>query len=220
MRCHFLRHSSLRELLLQSLTHYPLIDLLLLLRSILGPDFHPTMFQSIQMGSAELVKRLLQTGHSSVDEKHHISGQTPLHVSAAEGQVETAKVLLGHKADLKSKDTWGFTPLHVALLNNHLAMANFLIKKGADVNAVTEKRMTALHFAVRLNYEERDYTAYLAVLDQLIRRGADVNAKNENMETPLYHAVFQGRDIGVIFLLLNGADPNIPSKYVEHFHTT
>ena len=68
----------------------------------------------------------------------------PLHLSALNGKIEVAKVLLAHKADPMPLDNGGNTPLHVAIASRRTAFAQFMIeylakfKQGPQVNPLLE----------------------------------------------------------------------------------
>uniref|UniRef100_A0A3Q3AWA1 Uncharacterized protein n=1 Tax=Kryptolebias marmoratus TaxID=37003 RepID=A0A3Q3AWA1_KRYMA len=91
------------------------------------------------------------------------NGYTPLHISAREGQVETASVLLEagasphtmaknqmdiatvllqYSADTNILTKQGVTPLHLASQEGHTDMAALLISKGAQINVPTKVTMS------------------------------------------------------------------------------
>lgn len=77
------------------------------------------------------------------------SGGTPLHLAVASGQLEAARLLLKHGADIEARaaDEYGGTPLHWAAFVGRLDAVQFLIKKGAKIEAADRKGGTALDAA-------------------------------------------------------------------------
>jgi hypothetical protein len=72
---------------------------------------------------------------------------TPLHVAAAYGHLDTAEFLINHGADINAKNEDGWTPLHVAVFNGHLALVKLLLEKGADPSVRDNEQKTALEVA-------------------------------------------------------------------------
>jgi len=61
-------------------------------------------------------------------------GDTPLHIAALVGELETAKILLAHGANPNSRNQFGKTPLAIALENRQMGVANYLRAHGAQEN--------------------------------------------------------------------------------------
>ena len=80
--------------------------------------------------NARAVSRLLECG-CDVDATFR-KGQTPLHLAAAAGSVDIARVLLEHGADVNSRTVEGVTPL-LGVFDP--AMARLLVKWGAGVDS-------------------------------------------------------------------------------------
>lgn len=59
------------------------------------------------------------------------SGAAPLHEAAANGDIEFAKLLLEHGAEINAKTKDGKTPLAFALSRSQTEMAAFLRRRGA-----------------------------------------------------------------------------------------
>lgn len=79
-------------------------------------------------------------------------GWLPLHVAAAHGHVEVARLLLqqGSWVDARSRtdrSCVGATALHVAVCAGQLRMASLLLRSGADPNARDDAGFCALHVA-------------------------------------------------------------------------
>lgn len=62
-------------------------------------------------------------------------GARPLHIAAAAGQVEIARILINHGASVDGLDDFFQTPLHLAAIYGQTEAIEFLIHSGADVNA-------------------------------------------------------------------------------------
>lgn len=59
-------------------------------------------------------------------------GHTALHAAAAEGKIESARLLLANKANINAQDRFGMTPLMYAVQANNAPTVLFLLKQGAD----------------------------------------------------------------------------------------
>ncbi|KAH8668990.1 ankyrin repeat-containing domain protein [Xylariales sp. PMI_506] len=137
---------------------------------------------------------------------------TALHLAAAYGSAELAKVLLSeldgdpselHRAvDLVEKRLG--TPISAACVEGHTALIDLLVGHGADVNqrlGDKYRRGTALHFAVA-------HDQPLAV-ECLIKHGVDLDATDTAGQTALH--VCLGKHMGLQtlrLLLAAGADVN------------
>ena len=69
-----------------------------------------TLHEAAKTGSIDTVRRLLEQGHpvNAVDPSF---GLTPLHFAVRNGQVEIARLLVDHGADLLQPSAQGITPL-------------------------------------------------------------------------------------------------------------
>ncbi|XP_067054501.1 fibronectin type 3 and ankyrin repeat domains protein 1-like isoform X2 [Acropora muricata] len=95
----------------------------------------------------DVIRWMLQNG-CSVDIKDETSGWTPLmRVAAVSGNVNVAKVLIHHGANVHTMDKEGKTTLMNAALNGFEALVKLLVKKGVSVMLKSEHGKTALDFA-------------------------------------------------------------------------
>lgn len=76
-------------------------------------------------------------------------GDTPLHLFAWRGDVESAKVLVEAGADVNATGDMGETPLHVALRKADLPLVRLLLAAGAKVTIRSEFGATAQDLAKR-----------------------------------------------------------------------
>jgi glutaminase len=79
------------------------------------------------IGDINELKRLLAHGHDL--NRADYDGRTPLHLAAAEGQIETVKYLLNQKVVRHPKDRWGCTPYDDAVRHKHDTSAQLLAPK-------------------------------------------------------------------------------------------
>ena len=145
------------------------------------------------------------------------SGMAPLSKAVRSGQLEVAKFLLAHNAEVNPA---GRTPLHEAAMNGHKTMAELLLAHGAKVNGKEQQGATPLHYAAN--------NGFASVTQVLLAHGADVNAKgfcpdsgqqydSQQVQvmadsTPLHYAAQKGSKAMVELLLGNGADVNAQNR--------
>jgi ankyrin repeat protein len=158
---------------------------------------------------------------------------TPLLFAAREGDLESARFLVGAGADVNATDGDGKNALGLAIFNGNYGVASFLIDNHADVNRADAQRFTPLFWAAdRRNMETAPNFPWMVTTDplplikKLLDAGANPNALVNNtprarmregsprivFATALMRAAFSG-DLELTKLLLaHGADPHIMSK--------
>jgi ankyrin repeat protein len=118
---------------------------------------------------------------------------SPLFSALYSGQVEVAKLLLHHGADLEVRDSNGYTPLNCALRVQK--PAGFLIELGADIHTRTYDGTSVLHYAAQQEYSE-------VLLDLIVKYKMNPNDNlNEQLSTPLHAAAGASSMTGVATLL-------------------
>jgi uncharacterized protein len=158
---------------------------------------------------------------------------TPLMLAAREGDLESARLLVGAGANVNAVAGDGKNALNLAIFNGNYDLASYLIDAKADVNNVDSQRFTPLFWAVdRRNMETAPNFPWMVTQDplplikKLLDAGANPNALVNNtprarmragsprivFATALMRAAFSGDPELVKLLLAHGADPNVISS--------
>ena len=144
-------------------------------------------------GSAEAVRMLIARG-ADVNAREPRQQQTALMWAAAEGHAEVVRTLIEHKADLQAHTRKGFTALHFAAREGHLDIARLLLAAGMDVNTRS-----------RPDGSEKG-------------RGPSYDASISAGSTPLLVATVRAQVPLALFLLEQGADPNVADAGFTPLH--
>jgi cytohesin len=83
-----------------------------------------------------------------------LTNATPLHLTALDGHIELAELLITNGADINTKCKFGETPLHFAAGGGHKEIVELLLKKGANVNATDYQRQSPLSWAKDKGHKE------------------------------------------------------------------
>ncbi|KAJ6563637.1 ankyrin repeat-containing domain protein [Mycena vulgaris] len=129
--------------------------------------------------------------------------QTPLHVAAKAGNIETARLLLDAGANPAAEwDQDAYQPLHLAALNKDRDMMKLLLDHGAPIDSRFGDlgSQSALQCAC--------ITGNLRMIKLLLERGANMELRG-HFGTALCFAARTGRVNAVRFLLDNGADATV-----------
>ena len=175
------------------------------------------------------------TNASAVDKKW--SAQLQLAVQA--GNVDLARLLVTHGADVTAQDERGSTLLHVATRTDSVDIARFLVEHGVDATVRDNDGLTPLRLAVRLgrvnlvrfliehgedmaasdSYDggstllhEASRSGRVDVSRLLIEHGAVATARDEHGSTPLHLAMRQGSEYLACLLIEHGADITVTDK--------
>jgi ankyrin repeat protein len=91
-------------------------------------------------GHPEAVLLLLERGAdvNAVATNAQIGPVQPLHSAAAADQLECARLLVEHDAEVTARQAGGFTALHAAAQNRNVELARLLLAAGADADAETD----------------------------------------------------------------------------------
>jgi ankyrin repeat protein len=184
-------------------------------------------------GSAALVERLLKAGANP--NTPIATGETPMMTCGSSGSTDAVRMLLARGADVNAKEpSQNQTALMWAAAEHHPKVVGMLIEVGADLQARTKKGFTALHFAAREGDLESTRLLLAAGVNVNIRSQPDSSEKGGGRgearggggarvgfgsgsyeatvsagSTPLLVATVRGQVPLALFLLEQGADPNI-----------
>jgi ankyrin repeat protein len=135
-----------------------------------------TVFEAARSGDVDGLRALVRNKPDLI-RATDAGGDTALHIAAAEGQIETATVLLKRDAPVNRMNQGKATPLHLATATGHLEMAVLLIGYNADVNARDSEGRTPLAVAADARQ--------LEIVKVLIAANADVNQADKAGRTPM-----------------------------------
>ncbi|MSO20033.1 MAG: ankyrin repeat domain-containing protein [Acidobacteria bacterium] len=164
------------------------------------------------------------------------TGETPFMTCVRTGDEAAVRLLLGHGADVSTRDAWaGQTALMWAAAGRHAGVVRMLIERSADVNARSKGNFTPLMFAAQQGDLESaqallatgahlngppskdgltpllisSAAGHLAVAKLLLEKGADVGAAERRGFTSLHYAAANRGMIELIKpLLAKGLSPN------------
>ena len=105
------------------------------------------LVDAVGRGNLRAVNRLLAQSVKGIDGNHPC--ESPLYLAIWNQEVEMAKSLIEHGANVNAKDDDGTTPLHWAAHCERPATVQLLIDMGADVNAISSFWGTPLGVATR-----------------------------------------------------------------------
>ena len=146
------------------------------------------------------VIKLLDTASCPIDLQCG-SGQTPLMLATAKGNLSLMKLFLDRGADIEAKDSLGITPLISAVQTGQVAAMYVLLHRGAKIDAKDKNECGAIHWAAYRNQPE--------VLRILHKMGVDLNIPDSQKMTPLHRAAMSNAMDSIKFLVFAGASTEI-----------
>ncbi|KAJ8936152.1 hypothetical protein NQ318_010563 [Aromia moschata] len=132
-------------------------------------------------------------------------GQTPVHVAARYGNLQTLLLLLEDGGDPQFKNKKGETPLHLASRGCRPDVVKHLISyvkehKGEDkstlyVNEVNENDESALHYVCTVNKDEVETpNSDREVVKLLLENGADVKLQTKQHDSAFHYVALAGNN--------------------------
>jgi len=201
-------------------------------------DFRMTpLSQACTNGSAALIELLLNAG--AIVDTPIGTGETPTMTCARSGSADAVRILIAHGANVNAKEPeQNQTALMWAAAEHHPSVVGTLIEAKADLQAHTKKGFTGLHFAAREGDIESVRLLLAAGVNIDIRsqpdtaqpargtgvgpaRGAGAGGRTNDTTpgvTPLLVATLRGQVPLALFLLEQGADPNVDAAGLTPLH--
>ncbi len=136
-------------------------------------------------GSTPVLRMAVLGGHSEIVELLIAHGARPdayPDVLRCAGNVEMARLLIEHGADINGQGEDGDAALHMFAGREDISILEFLLSQGANVNVRSRQGETPLHHAAQ--------EGCLKAARLLVSKGADVSAKTQEGKTPLDYAAF------------------------------
>ena len=192
-----------------------------------------SLIDAAKTGDLKEIRRVLNLREDAVHlrNSHH---NTALRSAVGAGQLEAAKLLVAHGADVHQVNHGGSSLMEAAVYSGNPGTVHWLGHSGLEIGilelsaigdlagvvsflesdpTLTNQRdrrgLSALHHAARCGHVE--------LIEALIERGADMHAANRHGHSPLSIAVEQRQLESVKCLLSLGADPNARGG---HYHGT
>ena len=154
--------------------------------------------------NADMVEMLLQAGANA--NSVQLKGETVLMTCSRTGSVEAVKSLLAHGANPNATEPWRWqTALMWAIAGSHSEITGALVERRADVHARTRGGFTPLMFAAQQGDLE---SARI-----LVAAGANVDEATPEYGSALVVGSASGHALVSIFLLEQGADPNVADDH-------
>jgi cytohesin len=184
--------------------------------------------------SSRITAKLLRAGADPNVTKW--TGETPLMTCANTGTAEAVRDLIAHGADVNARENnREQTPLMWAAAEGHSAVVQALIEAGADINARSRTILEPQPYLIKTestmgqNFPTttrfREYTGNFTALlfaaqsgdiesiRHLLDAGANINDFSEEDGSALLITAASGHEDMALFLLEQGADPNITNAW-------
>ncbi|CAN1282895.1 Putative E3 ubiquitin-protein ligase XBAT31 [Linum perenne] len=171
---------------------------------------HGELFAAVQFGELDIVKIMLDRDPSLIHQTTVYDRQSPLHIAAANGQIEILSMILERSVDPDVVNRHKQTPLMLAAMHGKISCLKMLIEAGANILKFDSLNgRTCLHYAAY--YGHSDCLQVILSTAQSSPVAASwgyarfVNIRDGRGATPLHLAARQRKAECVHILLDNGA---------------
>ena len=142
----------------------------------------PLLFASGR-GNFEATTRLLELGANT--ELANDYGRTPLlNVVRESGNVEMARLLIEHGADINALDIFGDSPIVLAAWRGYKAIVNLLLDHNAEVPVDGHRGLQLIRYSAKKGLER--------LMKKLVTGGADLSITGQQGASLLHAAAFGG----------------------------
>jgi uncharacterized protein len=174
----------------------------------------PPIMTCARSGSVDAV-RLLIAGDADVNAKEPAQNQTALMWAAAEHHPDVVRMLIQAKANVQARTKNGFTALHFAAREGDIESARLLLSAGVNIDVRSQPDVVTS--AAEGEQDSRRSTSAGGTAQPLAGRRA-LSATGSDGATPLLVATMRSQVPMALFLLEQGADPNIGDAGLAPLH--
>lgn len=184
------------------------------------------MILAASKGDLGAIQEQLQRGSELMCRDYDL--RTPLHLAAAENQLQVAELYIREagrdpsRVDLNARDRWGGTPLDDAYLQEHREMVALLEQAGAERGLVRQRgggrsqSRASFGYGDPLKAGELIWAASQGKLDalrRLVAQGVSFEAADYDRRTAMHLAAAEGHLPVVRYLLAHGASINPKDRW-------
>lgn len=153
-------------------------------------------------------KRLVNAG-ASLEIQNISGGDTPLTITAYNGDMEAVECLLKHGVDVNLGSPCDGAALHQACRRGHWDVMKLLVEHDADVNQPCDGLAGTPLQATCLQYSSSSPRLVEEMVHYLLEHGADVSAEGGLLRFPIIAAALNGTPSLISLLLEKGAKTDV-----------
>jgi uncharacterized protein len=174
----------------------------------------PPVMTCAKSGNVDGVQSLI-AGDADVNAKEPAQNQTALMWAAAEHHPDVVRMLIAAKADVHAHTKNGFTALHFAAREGDIPSARLVLAAGLNVNVLSQPDVSQ---SVTEGEQDPKAAAASGGNAQPLAGRRAASAISSEGATPLLVATMRGQVPVALFLLDQGADPNIGDAGLTPLH--
>lgn len=177
-------------------------------------DKRTTLHWACSINNLDFLKSLLdeipQNNQIVLDDYVDLCGWTPIHISAALGNIEMLKLLLNKfknpQPNVNLVTNNGSSVIHLSVSKNNYEMVKFLIEEcNASCDIKDKNGQSPLHRA--------SSSGLIKIIEFLNDHNVDINDVDKNGWTPLHHALSECNGDAAVLLVKLGANTEIKDNH-------